>query len=77
MKPKHGKDFFDWTELPNSTPEKLSELVDSAPIWKPIESQSSNQTAKYGGGWFRVSDNAVHYQPPPKITKSGDMEPTD
>ena len=77
VKPKHGKDFFDWTELPDSTPEKLTELVDNAPDWKPLESQSSNQTAEYGGGQFQVSDNAVHYQPPPKITKSGDMEPTD
>ncbi len=77
VKPKHGKDFFDWTELPDSTPEKLSELVDSSPIWKPMESQNLNQIAKYGGGWFRVSDNAVHYQPPLKITKNGEVEPSD
>ena len=72
-----GMIFFDWTQLPDSTPEKLSELVDSAPIWKPMESQNSNQIAKYGGGWFWVSDNAVHYQPPLKITKNGEVEPSD
>ena len=38
-----------------------------------MESQNLNQIAKYGGGWFRVSDNAVHYQPPLKITKNGEV----
>ena len=35
VKTKHGKDFFDWCNLDNSTPEKLKEIIATSPDWIP------------------------------------------
>ena len=75
VKTKHGKDFFDWCNLDNSTPEKLKEIIATSPDWIPPKQIKSKKTFFYEGGQFIVSDDAVIYYPQPKVDKEGNEEP--
>ena len=75
VKTKHGKDFFDWCNLDNSTPEKLKEIIATSPDWTPPKQIKSKKTFFYEGGQFIVSDDAVIYYPQPKVDKEGNEEP--
>ena len=74
--PEKG-DLSDWLRIEGNDLAAFRKLLKGqGREWTPDKETkpSATTTASYGGGHFLLEPDAVKFQPPPKVTKGGDVE---